>query len=67
MNSESGQHETNNLLRQILDVAQNTLDAQNMQLTVLQRFDKNTLHLNGRLESLDNRVESIEGEVKQLR
>ena len=66
MNSENGQHETNDLLKQIPDVAQNTLDAQNMQLTVLQRFDKNMVYLNDRLGSLDNRVGNIEGEVKQL-
>ena len=50
MNSTNGQHEGNELLKQLIDISQNTLEAQNMQLEVLQRFDRNMNVLADRIE-----------------
>ncbi len=35
MNGDNGQHKSNALLKQILEISQHTLEAQNMQLKVL--------------------------------
>jgi ABC-type transporter Mla subunit MlaD len=50
MKSTNGQHEGNELLRQLIDISQNTLEAQNMQLEVLLRFDRNMNVLADRIE-----------------
>ncbi len=50
MNSTNGQHEGNELLGQLIDISQNTLEAQNLQLAVLQRFDRNMNVLADRIE-----------------
>ena len=38
------------MLRQLIDISQNTLEAQNLQLEVLQRFDRNMNVLADRIE-----------------
>jgi methyl-accepting chemotaxis protein len=50
MKSTNGQHEGNELLRQLIDISQNTLEAQSMQLEVLLRFDRNMNVLADRIE-----------------
>ena len=50
MNSTNGQHEGNELLKQLINISQNTLEAQNMQLEVLLRLDRNMNVLADRIE-----------------
>lgn len=50
MNSTNGQHEGNELLKQLIEISQNTLEAQNLQLEVLQRFERNMNVLADRIE-----------------
>lgn len=65
-NNGNGQHETNGLLKQILDIAQNTLETQNIQLEVFQRFDRRMDHIEQRVDHMDQRMDGIDRRLDRL-
>ena len=66
MNNGNGQHETNDLLKQILDIAQNTLETQNIQLEVFQRFDRRMDHIEQRVDRIEQRMDGIDHRLDKL-